>query len=106
MQKVTVRRVSVGTTFKLLAIGLLLSLLPFFIVMGVAGALGFNTMSLNSEPLHGWEALLLAPFIGLFVTGVFIMVMGTAIAFGLWIYSFFGPCVISFKPVDTPTSDS
>lgn len=102
MQEVQVRGISVGTIFKLVGVGLLFSLLPFTIIMGCTAALGLNTLSWNNEPLHGWVALVASPFIGLFLTAIFTMFVGTAMAFGLWLYSLLGPYGVSYKPFNPP----
>lgn len=100
MQEVMIRRISVGTVFKLVGVGLLFSLLPFTILMGCTAALGLNTLSWNNEPLHGWVALVASPFIGVFLVVLFTMFLGTTTAFGLWVYSWLGPFGISFKPAE------
>lgn len=100
MQEVLIRRISVGTVFKLVAVGLMFSLLPFTILMGCTAAMGLNTLSWNSQPLHGWVAIVASPFIGLFLVAIFTMFLGTATAFGLWVYSWLGPFGISYKPAE------
>jgi hypothetical protein len=100
MQDVLIRRISVGTVFKLVGVGLLFSLLPFTILMGCTAALGLNTLTWNNEPLHGWVALAASPFIGVFFVAIFTMFFGTTTAFGLWVYSWLGPFGISYKPAE------
>jgi hypothetical protein len=100
MQEVLIRRISVGTVFKLVGVGLMFSLLPFTILMGCTAALGLNSLSWNNEPLTGWVALVASPFIGLFLVAMFTMFLGTATAFGLWVYSWLGPFGISYKPAE------
>lgn len=101
MQNFQIQNISVGTVFKLVGIGLLFSFLPLVILMGCTAALGLNTLVWNNQPLHGWVALASAPFIGLFLTAMFTAIFGSAIAFGLWIYSLLGPFSISYKPFDS-----
>ena len=81
MQEVLIRRISVGTVFKLVGVGLMFSLLPFTILMGCGAALGLNTLNWNNQPLTGWVALVASPFIGLFLVAMFTMFLGTATAF-------------------------
>ncbi|TWT17087.1 hypothetical protein FQY83_17490 [Luteimonas marina] len=95
-----VKRISVGTTFKLVGVGFLFSVLPFTVLAGCTAAMGLNSLSWNGEPLTGWTALIASPFIGVFLSAFFTMIFGSAIAFGLWVYSLFGPYGISFKPID------
>lgn len=96
MQEVLIRRISVGTVFKLVGMGLMFSLLPFTILMGCTAALGLNTLSWNNEPLTGWVALVASPFIGLFLVAMFTMFLGTATAFGPCL----GPFGISYRPAE------
>jgi hypothetical protein len=81
MQEVLIRRISVGTVFKLVGVGLMFSLLPFTILMGCGAALGLNTLNWNNQPLTGWVALVASPFIVLFLVAMFTMFLGTATAF-------------------------
>lgn len=60
--------------------------------------MGLNTLAWNNQPLTGWTALFASPFIGIFLVAVFTATIGTAIAFGMWVYSLFGPFLISYKP--------
>jgi hypothetical protein len=66
-------------------------------LMGCTAYFGLNSLLWNGQPLTGSTALFAAPFIGLFLVAVFTMVLGSAIAFGLWVYSFVSPIEISFK---------
>ena len=97
MQDVLIRRISAGTVFKLVGVGLLFSLLPFTILMGCTASLGLNSLTWNGQPLTGITALVASPFIGLFLVAIFTMFLGTAMAFGLWVYSLLGPFGISYK---------
>lgn len=97
MNDISISRLSAGSVFKLVGIGLLCSLLPFTMLMGCTAYFGLNSLLWNGQPLTGTTALFAAPFIGLFLVAVFTMVLGTAIAFGLWVYSFVSPIAISFK---------
>jgi len=85
MQEVHIRKISVGTVFKLVGTGLMLSLFPFVVLAGCTAALGLNSLMWNGQPLHGWTALVAAPFIGLFMVALFTASLGSAIAFGLWV---------------------
>ena len=103
MNDVSISRLSAGSVFKLVGIGLLCSLLPFTMLMGCTAYFGLNSLLWNGQPLTGATALFAAPFIGLFLVAVFTMFLGTAISFGLWVYSFVGPIEISFRePPEQP----
>ena len=97
MQELVVARLSAGSIFKIVGIGLLCSLLPFTVAMGCTAYFGFNTLSWNNEPATGTAAIFAAPFIGLFLVAIFTMFMGCAITLGLWLYSFVSPIELSYK---------
>ena len=97
MKEIYVSRLSAGSVFKLVGIGLLCSLLPFTILAGCTAFFGLNSLLWNGQPITGVTALIAAPFIGLFMVATFTMLVGTAIAFGLWVYSFISPLEIVYK---------
>jgi len=97
MKEIYISRLSAGSVFKLVGIGLLCSLLPFTILMGCTAYFGFNSLLWNGQPVTGVTALIAAPFIGLFMVAIFTMLLGTAVTFGLWVYSFISPLEIAFK---------
>ena len=88
---VEIKRVPFTSAFKLAAIGFCFSLIPFATLMGCFALFGFHTVTWNSEPVVGLKGLLASPFIGLFVALFFSLIVGTMLAVGLWIYSFFEP---------------
>ena len=71
MKELRVARLSTASIYKLAGIGLFFSLFPFTIVMGITAFFGLNTLMWNNQPLTGSTALIAAPFIGLFLSGVF-----------------------------------
>lgn len=102
MKEVLITRLSAGSVFKLVGVGLLCSLLPFTILMGCTAYFGFNTLSWNNAPLKGVSGLIASPFIGMFMVAIFTMFLGSAVVFGLWVYSLIGPIEISYKEVPKP----
>ncbi|WP_456975581.1 hypothetical protein [Luteimonas sp. A277] len=97
MKEICIARLSAGSVFKLVGIGLLCSMLPLTILMGVTAYFGLNSLVWNGQPVTGITALITAPFMGLFLVALFTALHGTSIAFGLWVYSFIGPLEIAFK---------
>lgn len=88
---VEIKRVPFTSAFKLAAIGFCFSLIPFATLMGCFALFGFHTVKWNGEPVVGLHGLLASPFIGLFLALFFSAFLGTMMAVGLWIYSFFEP---------------
>ena len=94
---VNAEKISKGSFFKLLFIGLSLGLFVFFLICGIAAFFGSETVKLENEPIKGIKGLFLAiaiwPVFSLFIT-CFFWCFGV---FGLWLYSFFKPINIRFK---------
>jgi hypothetical protein len=98
-ESITTKKLSTGSTFKLIAIGTLCSIIPISIFMGVFALFGANSVSWNDKPITGLAGLAASPFIGLFISLVFTGVLGTLVAFGLWIFSKFRTIQIELKDV-------
>ena len=101
---ISLQRLSAGSIYKLLFIGLVTSLVPFGVVLGAFAFLGFNTVSWNGAPLHGTSGLFGGPAVGLFVALLFTALLGSAAALGLWAYSKFRP--LSLRGKDVAAADA
>ena len=102
--EITIQRISAGTTFKMVAIGMLITFVPFTVLMGFFALFGANTISWNNENIHGVNAILASPFIGLLIALIFTLILGSAMAFGLWVYSNFRPLTLLVKQLDNVTN--
>jgi hypothetical protein len=98
-KKIEVLRLSVGSVYKLLAIGTLCSIVPFCTLMGVIALFGSHTLSWNDQPVTGISGLIAGPFIGAFIGGCFVAFWGSACVLGLWIYSRFFSYTITVQEV-------
>lgn len=94
---ISANRLSVGSVYKLWFIGLGTSMLPLGVVLGVFAMFGFNTVAWNQQPLHGIAGLIGGPLVGIFVALLFTAILGSASAFGLWLYSKFRPITLLIK---------
>jgi len=92
--KISTSRISTGSIFKLMLIGLTMSLVPIGLVFGVLGALDAGAVNWNGKNLHGVSALLASPLIGLLASLLDTVITGSLVAFGLWLYSKFKPIAI------------
>jgi len=92
-----VRKLSLGTVYKLTALGFLFSMVPFAVLMGLFAAFGAETLSWNDQPVTGLTGLIASPFIGLFIALLFSALLGTAMALGLWVYSWFGTLTLEYR---------
>lgn len=88
---------SAGTTFKIVAIGMLVTFIPFSVLMGCFALFGANTITWNNQNIYGIKAIIASPFIGLFIAVIFTLILGSAMAFGLWVYSKFKPLTLLVK---------
>ncbi|HEV7716962.1 MAG TPA: hypothetical protein VGO53_15290 [Steroidobacteraceae bacterium] len=86
-RSICIRRLSTGSVFRLVAVGIFFSVVPFCLLMGVFAAFGFNAIRWNNEPVLGLKGLLISPFVGVFIGAIFTAVAGAGMAFGLWLYS-------------------
>ena len=91
---VTIRRLSIGSVFRLVAIGCFGSMVPFAVLMGVFALFGFHTVTWNHQPVIGLSGLSASPFIGVFVAALFTIFMGVFLSVGLWLYSKLRPVTI------------
>ena len=96
LQTLTVRQLSTGTIYKLVACGSVCALVPLFTVIGLLATLGVGTVQWNGQLLSGLKGLLLSPFIGLLVALMITALVGSLIAFGLWLLSLLRPVQLTY----------
>lgn len=96
-KEITVQRISAGSLYKLAAVGMAFTIVPFAMLMGCFALFGASTVSWNKQPLTGFAGLVASPAIGLFVSIVFAALLGTGLAVGLWLYSRWRPLTIRVK---------
>jgi hypothetical protein len=102
---ITVKRIGVGSLYKLFAIGLGCGMLPLGLLLGVLAFFGANTVAWNGQQLRGAAGLVGGPLIGLFLTVLFTVLIGSICALGLWLFSLVRPLQITFQavaPTDAP----
>ena len=96
MQSVQVAKVSAGTVYRLVGVGSLCGFVSLGILFGALGSMGLATVTWNRQPVTGLPALYTGPFIGLIVAMAITAFVGSAIAFGLWLYAMFRPITIEY----------
>lgn len=94
-----ITRLSAGTVYKLVAIGLACSLLPVCLLLGVLSVFGAQTITWNREHLTGLRGLAMSPVVALMLAGFGTLFLGSACALGLWLFSFIRPIRILVKDV-------
>lgn len=87
----TLHRLSTGSIYKLVFIGLMASMLPLGLLMGVLAWIGFDTVNWQGMPVSGPAGVLVGVMAGLWVALTFTLVMGSLMALGLRLYARFRP---------------
>ena len=78
--EVSIQRLATGTTFKLVAIGMLVTFVPFSVLMGCFALFGAKTLTWNNANIYGVTAVVASPFIGLLIALTFTLFLGSAMA--------------------------
>ena len=97
MERLEIKRLSFGTLFKLLFIGMLIPLFLFGFLCGIAALFGANTVTINDVNVYGIQGLLAGMAIGLLLPAVFAMLFSLVLGIGLWMYSLFKTLIITYK---------
>lgn len=100
MESKIIKRLSFGTVYKLILLGLLVGLFPLCLFFGFLAFLGYDTVQWNGESITGVKALFAGPLMGIFLSFLFTAVIGSFVALGLWIFSFFRPLSVVFKKLE------
>jgi len=101
-----VRKVRATTIYKLLLLGLLISLIPLGVLFGITGFFGADTVNWNNHPIHGFAALLAGPAISATVAVFLAVFSGTLVSLGLWVLSWVRPIKVRVVPYDTAAVDN
>lgn len=97
---ISIRRLSAGSIYKLMFIGLMSSMLPLGLVMGALAWVGFDTLHWQGMPVSGPVGLLVGLMAGLWVALTFTAVLGTLVALGLWLYARYKPLHLKIRAED------
>lgn len=103
VREIRIRRLLAGSVFKLVAVGLTCTILPFMLLMGILAMFGASTITWNHQTATGVYGLLAASFFGVVLVLFLTMLLGSCIAFGLWLYSRFRPMVLLLQD-DSPAA--
>lgn len=92
----TVRQLSTGSIYKLIAWGTVCSLVPLMTLMGLLSTFGWGSVKMNGHALTGLSGLLLSPVVGLMMAMLLTALLGSLVALGLWLYSLMRPLQLSY----------
>jgi len=87
----TVKHIKASSIYRLQLIGFGISLSVLSLICGIMGMFGFNTVTINHAPIHGFLALPASIFLGMIMVLIFTGIFGSLCCLGLWIYSRFHP---------------
>jgi len=96
MGQITIKKLTVGSVFKIFFIGFAAFFIPFGLLCGILGAFGMNTVLIDGEAVKGIKALFYAPLMSTIVSLLFSAVFGSICALGLMMWSFLKPLTIKF----------
>ena len=95
--EIEANKISKKSLFKLLFLGLGVSLVVFCIFCGIAAFFGASMITINEVNRYGLEGLIYGIILGPIFALVFSSIAWCFMAFGLWIVSFFKPLRLTFK---------
>ncbi len=85
-QSVLIRKVSTGSIFKLVFIGLSCSLPATFLLLPLLSSMGMGTVQINGSTSNNYLA---SPVTGLILALLLSVFVGALMSLGLWIYARF-----------------
>ena len=85
MEPIEITGISLGSIFKILIIGMVMSVVPLFTALGLLATFGMPTLVFAGEPVTGIQALFLGPIQGLTICLFFSIIASPLAAIGLWI---------------------
>jgi ABC-type polysaccharide/polyol phosphate export permease len=105
-KSITVKRFTVGSSFKIVLIGVSISMIAFAILMGVFALFGAQTVHWGQQPITGVAGLLASPFIGVFLAVIFSFFGWLGFMFSFWLFSRFGSMTIEYITDEPPPGAS
>ncbi len=100
IKSVRVAQLSTGSVYKLMALGSLFGFVPLFLLFGVLAYAGLLDLSWNGAAVTGAKAIVVAPLMGLFAALVVTLMVGSAVALGLWLYARVRPVTLDFVALE------
>ena len=102
--EILAQRLGTGTIFKLVGIGLSLSVLPFTVLTSLVSVIsGASFGTFNGVELTGFGGFVSSLIWAVIALGICTGVFGCLIAFGLWVFSWIRPIKLSVRGVRPQT---
>jgi|GEM_PF-420436 hypothetical protein len=88
-QVITIRRFTVASLFKIVAIGCIISLFGFSLLVGILSLFGAHTVHWNRESVTGMAGLTMSVFLGGILALAFTIIGWIGFAISFWLFSRF-----------------
>ncbi|MBR9913181.1 MAG: hypothetical protein GYB33_22810 [Gammaproteobacteria bacterium] len=105
MQNIDVKRLRTKAVFKIVMLGLIVSLVPLFAICGFLASAGLVSLQWGDQPLTGFRAILAGPFIGLSLAIFFGLFNSALVSSDLMLYGLIRPLKIEYYPKENDCSD-
>jgi hypothetical protein len=102
---VRITRLTIGTIFKLVALGTLIPIVGFFLLCGLLALGGMQTVHVNGNAVTGAGGLLAAAIMAPIFWLILTVICWLSMFVGLWLFSLVRPIEISFvlaSPASAP----
>lgn len=86
---IVIRRFTVASLFKIVAIGCMTSFFSFSVLMGFLSLFGAHTVHWNRAPVTGVAGMIASVFLGCFLAVAFTIIGWIGFALGFWLFSRF-----------------
>ena len=101
MESISIARLTAGSIYRLVLVGLLCGFVPLGVIFGVLGFTGYGTVKWNGEPITGPSALYAGPLISIFLALMLSLFLGSVSVLGLWLFSKFRPFKLMYIPISS-----
>lgn len=102
MESFTVKRLRTKVVFKLLFIGLSVSFVPTFTLLGILASMDLATMTWGQSRITGVGAILLGPIYGMVFATFCTLFFGVFVTIGLVVYAKIRPIEIEYYSNEEP----
>ena len=99
MQSLLVKRIRTASIYKIVALGCAGASLPMAVAFAILGAAGLMTLTWNDQPVYGSRALIVGPLLAFMFAAFAAGIVGSLVAFGLWLYAKFRPLEFEVEPI-------
>ncbi|MBY6191993.1 hypothetical protein KUV22_16315 [Microbulbifer agarilyticus] len=100
MHEYEVKRLRTRSIFKIIFVGMTLSIVPLFAISGVLASIGLVKLYWGSEPLTGGSAIIGGPLVGIFIAVTFSFFASILTSLGLILYGKKRTLTMYYYPIE------